>query len=77
MSWPALGEESVVRPVILDDATAARRAAHRWATEKDAKETGCRGHMDHAQMMAEWEPQQYASTETSGSSAAAVWALDG
>jgi len=27
MSWPPLGEESVVRTVILDDASAAKRAA--------------------------------------------------
>ena len=27
-------------------------------------------------MMAEWEPQQYASTVTGGSPAAAIWALD-
>jgi hypothetical protein len=31
MSWPAPGEESVVRTVILDDATAAKRAPQRWA----------------------------------------------
>ena len=37
MSWPALGEESVVRPVILDNATTAKRAAQRWAKEKEAK----------------------------------------
>jgi len=32
--------------------------------------------MDRTQMMAEWEPQPYASTETSGGPAAAIWALD-
>jgi len=32
--------------------------------------------MDRAQMTAEWEPGQYASTETSGGPAAAIWALD-
>jgi len=37
MNWPAPGEESVVRTVILDDATAAKRAAQRWAREKEAK----------------------------------------
>jgi len=37
MSWPAPGEESVVRTVILDDSTAAKRAAQRWAREKEAK----------------------------------------
>ena len=37
MSWPAPGEESVVRTVILDDATAAKRAVKRWAREKEAK----------------------------------------
>jgi ribonuclease HI len=37
MNWPAPGEESVVRTVILNDATAAMRAAQRWAIEKEAK----------------------------------------
>jgi len=37
MSWPAPGEESVVRTVILDNATAAKRAAQRWAREKEAR----------------------------------------
>jgi len=37
MMWPAPGEESVVRTVILDDTTAAKRTAQRWAREKDAK----------------------------------------
>jgi len=36
MSWPAPGEESVVRTVILDDATAAKRAVQHWAREKEA-----------------------------------------
>jgi ribonuclease HI len=37
MSWPAPGEESVGRTVILDDATAAKRAVQRWARENTAK----------------------------------------
>ena len=37
MSWPAPGDESVGRTVILDDATAAKRAAQRWARETEAK----------------------------------------
>ena len=37
MNWPAPGEESVVRTIILDDATSAKRAAQRWAREKEAK----------------------------------------
>jgi len=37
MSWPAPGEETVVRTVILDDATAAKTAAQRWAREEEAK----------------------------------------
>jgi len=37
MSWPPPGEESVVRTVLLDDASAAKRAAQRWAREKEAK----------------------------------------
>jgi hypothetical protein len=37
MNWPAPGDGSVVRTVILDDATTAKRAAHPWATEKVAK----------------------------------------
>ena len=37
MSWPPTGEESVVTTVILDDASAAKRAAQRWAREKEAK----------------------------------------
>ena len=35
--WPAPGEESVVRTIILDDTTAAKRMAQLWAREKDAK----------------------------------------
>jgi len=37
MSWPAPGEEPVVRTTILDDTTAAKSAAQRWAREKEAK----------------------------------------
>jgi len=37
MNWPAPGEEPVVRTIILDDDTAAKRAAQRWAREKEAK----------------------------------------
>jgi hypothetical protein len=37
MSWPAPGEESVVRTLILDDDTAAKRAVQRWARENAAK----------------------------------------
>jgi len=35
--WPAPGEESVVRTIILDDTTAARRTVQRWAREKEPK----------------------------------------
>jgi len=35
--WPAPGEQSVVRTVILDDTTSAKRTAQRWARAKDAK----------------------------------------
>jgi len=37
MNWLARGEESVVRTIILDDDTAAKRAAQCWAREKEAK----------------------------------------
>jgi len=37
MSWPPTGKESVVRTVLLDDAPAAKRAAQRWARQKEAK----------------------------------------
>jgi len=37
MNWPALGKEPAVRTTILDDTTAAKRAAQRWAREKEAK----------------------------------------
>ena len=37
MNWPTLGEEPVVRTTILDDTTAAKSAAQRWAREKEAK----------------------------------------
>jgi len=36
MSWPAPGEEPVVRTTILDT-SAAKSTAQRWATEKEAK----------------------------------------
>jgi len=35
--WPASGEESVVRTIILDDTTAGKRTAQPWRIEKDAK----------------------------------------
>jgi len=35
--WPPLGKESVVRTTILDDPTAAKSAAQRWARENQAK----------------------------------------
>jgi len=37
MSWLAPGEESVVRTVKPDDATAAKRVVQCWAREKEAK----------------------------------------
>ena len=37
MSWPDPGEGSVVRTIILDDTTAAKKAAQRWEKEEDAK----------------------------------------
>jgi len=37
MTRPPPGEESVVRTVILDNASALKRAAPRWAREKEAK----------------------------------------
>jgi hypothetical protein len=37
MNWPTPGEESVVRTIILDDDTAAKRAAQCWAREEEAK----------------------------------------
>jgi len=35
ISWPAPGQESVVRTVIPDDATAAQTATQRWARQKE------------------------------------------
>jgi len=37
MSWPAPGEEPVVKTIILDDDGAAKRAVQCWAKEKEAK----------------------------------------
>jgi hypothetical protein len=37
MSWPAPGEELVVKTIILDDDGAAKRAVQCWAKEKEAK----------------------------------------
>jgi len=37
MSWPAPGEEPVVKTIILDNKSTAMRAAQRWAREKEAK----------------------------------------
>jgi hypothetical protein len=36
MTWQHLGEESVARSVLLDDASAAKNAAQRWARENKA-----------------------------------------
>jgi hypothetical protein len=37
MSWMAPGEEPVVKTIILNDDTQAKRAAQRWAREKEPK----------------------------------------
>jgi hypothetical protein len=37
MTWPAQGDEPVVRAVIPDDATAAKLNAQGWARENQAK----------------------------------------
>jgi len=37
MCWPAPGEEPAVKTTILDDDAAAKRAAERWAREKEGK----------------------------------------
>ena len=37
MMWPAPGKESVVRTIILDDTTAAKRPLQRWARGNEAK----------------------------------------
>jgi hypothetical protein len=37
MNWQAPCEESVVRTIILDDDTKAKRAAQRWARDKETK----------------------------------------
>jgi len=36
MNWPAPGEEPAVRTTILDNTAAGKRAAQRWAREKEA-----------------------------------------
>jgi len=36
MSWAALGKHSVVRTIIPEDASAAKRAVQRWAREDEA-----------------------------------------
>jgi hypothetical protein len=80
MTWPAPGEEPVVKTIILDDKSTAKKAARRWATEKEAKvgaESGRGGPMDHALMKADWEQQRCASTVMNGGPAAVIWALDG
>jgi hypothetical protein len=35
--WPALGDESVVKIIILDDSTAANRTAQSWVIETHAE----------------------------------------
>jgi len=37
MSWPAPGEEPVVKTIILDDQCTAKKAAQHWARQKEAK----------------------------------------
>jgi len=37
MNWPAPDEAPVIRTIILDNDTAAKRAVERWAREKEAK----------------------------------------
>jgi len=37
MCWPDPGEEPAVKTAILDDDTAAKRAAKHWAREKEVK----------------------------------------
>jgi hypothetical protein len=77
MSWPAPGEEPIVKIIILDDKSTAKSAAQRWAREKEAKvggESGCGGQTGHAQKTAEWAQQQCASMLMNGGPAAVNWA---
>jgi len=37
MTWPALGEASVVRTILLDNDNTPKRGAQRWAREIEAK----------------------------------------
>jgi len=37
MNWLAPGEDQVVNTIILDNKSTAKRAAQRWASEKEAK----------------------------------------
>jgi len=53
-----------------------RSAGQERKRPKEERESGCGGQTDRAQTTAEWEPQQYASTATSGGPAAAIEARD-
>ncbi|KAF8533028.1 hypothetical protein BDD12DRAFT_900657 [Trichophaea hybrida] len=79
MRWPNPDEELAVKTAILSDDIAAKREAIRWAREKEAK-VGAGIWMwwtDGSRTDdGEWEPQQYASTETAGSPSAATSASD-
>jgi len=79
MSWPAQGEESVVKTITVNDATAAKSFTQRCAKHNEAKVVaGVRmwrtdgWRSDHSRMGA----QQYASTETIGGPVTAIGALN-
>jgi len=69
MNWSAPGEETVVRTTKPDNTDAAKSAAHLRARKKKPimqQVSGCGGPMDHAQMMAEREPQRCVNTGING-----------
>ena len=60
MRWPDPGEKPAVKTTILEDDTAAKRAAELWAKKKEGKSgsgTWTWG-TDRARSMREWEPQR-------------------
>jgi len=83
MRWPALGNEPVIKslkPLYWMTKAQPRKPRNavqeRWKP-KSERASGCGEQMDHAQMMAKWEPQQCANIEINGGRAAAtIWVLD-
>jgi hypothetical protein len=79
VSWPAPGEEQVVRTIILDDKAQPREprnAGQQRRKRKSGWESKCGRQLDHLLATAEWMQQQCTTTVMNGAPAAVISVLD-